>query len=367
MNEIKLTKDLVSIESLNPGGNEIKIFNHLKKILKSNKFRYKEYILEKNHPNLIIDLSKTNFNKTVFFVGHLDTVPFGKKKWKYDPIKPVIKNNKIYGRGTTDMKGGVASFISAAIEMKKFKYTKCNLKAILVSKEETACEGSNFLAKYLKYENVSAMVVAEPTDNIPLVGHKGVIWLKLIVDGKTAHGSSPHLGKNSIYKSLKIIEVLKKINFSDKHQYLGKPTLNIGKFMSGQNINSVPDLAEIYVDIRTVGKNKYYLEKIKKLLKNKCRYEIIANQEYVYNDKWMEKNNLNILKKISKYRKIDFKPLTAKYFTDGAPLQKVYKKPFTVIVGPGTTKMAHQTDEYLIISELKKSKEMFKDIISHYC
>ena len=363
----KLTKELIARKSINPGGNEIEIFKYVKKLLDKNKFSYKEYILEKNHPNLLIDFSKTNHKKTVFFAGHLDTVPFGKKKWKYDPINPKLARNKLYGRGSTDMKGGVASFISAAINLKNFKFSKANLKGILVSKEETGCEGSSYISKFLNYENALAIVVPEPTDNIPLVGHKGVIWLKLIVDGKSAHGSSPEFGENSIYKSIKIIEKIKLLKFNDIHKYLGKPTLNVGMFKSGQNINSVPDLAEIFVDIRTVGPNKKYLYKIKKFIKNKCRLEIIANQELVYNNKWQSLENLEILRKISKYNNKKFKPLTAKYFTDAAPLQKVYKKPFTVILGPGTTSLAHQTNEYVLIKELNKSKKMFIDIIKNFC
>ena len=148
MDVIKLTKELISRKSINPGGNEIEVFKYIKKILEKNKFSYKEYILEKNHPNLLINFSKTSHKKTVFFVGHLDTVPFGKKKWKYDPINPKLINSKLYGRGSTDMKGGVASFISAAISLKNFQFNKANLKGILVSKEETACEGSNFISKY---------------------------------------------------------------------------------------------------------------------------------------------------------------------------------------------------------------------------
>ena len=367
MDVIKLTKELISRKSINPGGNEIEVFKYIKKILEKNKFSYKEYILEKNHPNLLINFSKTSHKKTVFFVGHLDTVPFGKKKWKYDPINPKLINSKLYGRGSTDMKGGVASFISAAISLKNFQFNKANLKGILVSKEETACEGSNFISKYLKYENTSVIVVPEPTDNIPLIGHKGVIWLKLIVEGKSAHGSSPEFGENSIYKSIKIIEKLKLLKFRDHHKYLGNPTLNVGMFKSGQNINSVPDLAEIFIDIRTVGPNRKYLDKIKKFIKNKCRLEIIANQELVYNNKWQSLENLEILRKISKYNNKKFKPLTAKYFTDAAPLQKVYKKPFTIILGPGTTSLAHQTNEYVITNELNKSKKMFKDIIKNFC
>ncbi len=367
MDEINLTKNLISIKSINPGGNEIEVFNFLKKILKKYNFRYKEYILEKKHPNLFIDFSKTKNKNTVLFIGHLDTVPFGKKKWKYDPLNPVIFNNKLYGRGSTDMKGGIATFLSAAISLKNNNFKNANLKGIFVSKEETACEGSIFISKYLKYENVIAVVVPEPTDNIPLIGHKGVIWLKLIIEGKTAHGSSPELGDNAIYKSLEIIKKIKKIKFNDKHKYLGTPTINIGMIKSGQNINSVPDLAEIFVDIRTVGPNKKYLTKIKKYLKNNCKFQVIANQEFVYNEKWKNKKNLKFLKDISNDAGFKFKPLTAKYFTDGAPIQKIYKKPFTIILGPGTTKLAHQTNENVKISALKKSKEMFRKIIKSYC
>src|SRR5436190_23832521 len=97
------------------------------------------------------------------------------------------------------------------------------------------------------------MVVAEPTSNAALVGHKGALWLRLTLKGITAHGSMPHLGVNAAYKAARVLTALQTFQFNvAPHAYLGSPTLNVGTVHAGLNVNSVPDLAEIGIDIRSI-------------------------------------------------------------------------------------------------------------------
>jgi len=118
MNEVELTKRLIKINSTNPGKYESEVFNPIKKILNDNKINYKNYNLHKNRPNIFFKVGNSKSKDNILFIGHLDTVPFGKKKWKLDPLSGKIINNKIYGRGSTDMKAGIASMLSAIIEKK---------------------------------------------------------------------------------------------------------------------------------------------------------------------------------------------------------------------------------------------------------
>ena len=98
-----------------------------------------------------------------------------------------------------------------------------------------------------------AIVVAEPTSNAALVGHKGALWLRLTLKGVTAHGSMPHLGVNAAYKAARVLTALETFQFNvAPHPYLGSPTLNVGTVNAGLNVNSVPDLAEIGIDIRSI-------------------------------------------------------------------------------------------------------------------
>jgi succinyl-diaminopimelate desuccinylase len=125
---------------------------------------------------------------------------------------------------------------------------------VLTAGEENGCEGARFLAEQgvLPFP-MGALVVGEPTANVPLVGHKGVLWLEIEVAGRTAHGSTPELGDNAINKAARLIRKLETFQFeAAPHPVLGAPTLNVGTIRGGLNINSVPDRAVIGVDIRTV-------------------------------------------------------------------------------------------------------------------
>lgn len=98
-----------------------------------------------------------------------------------------------------------------------------------------------------------ALVVAEPTSNYPLIGHKGALWLEARFSGMSAHGAMPEKGDNAIYKASAAVERLRNFNFAVKeHPHIGAPSLNVGYFHGGRNINSVPDAAEVGIDIRTI-------------------------------------------------------------------------------------------------------------------
>ena len=104
-----------------------------------------------------------------------------------------------------------------------------------------------------------------------------------------------------------------------------------------------------------------------KKIGKKCTINTIVSQEKVYNDKWKKVSNINLLKYICKLQNKIFTPKCANYFTDVAPLQKIYNKPFTVILGPGYPKLAHQTNEYISIRNLETSKNIYKEIVKYYC
>jgi hypothetical protein len=96
-----------------------------------------------------------------------------------------------------------------------------------------------------------ALVVAEPTTNRPLCGHKGALWLKATTRGVTAHGSMPDKGVNAIYAAARAVGRLEAFDFNvARHPVMGAPTLNVGTLHGGLNLNSVPDRAEIGIDIR---------------------------------------------------------------------------------------------------------------------
>ncbi len=120
--------------------------------------------------------------------------------------------------------------------------------------EETGCDGARYLAGLDGIlPQAGALVVGEPTGNVPLIGHKGALWLKAAFHGVTAHGSMPELGDNAVLKAARGVTRLAEHQFdTDRHHHLGGPSINVGSLHGGANVNSVPDHADVQIDIRTV-------------------------------------------------------------------------------------------------------------------
>jgi succinyl-diaminopimelate desuccinylase len=151
------------------------------------------------------------------------------------------------------MKCGVAAFTVAALAMAKHLSDTPGLTLVITAGEETGCEGAFHLYRDGLQGRAGAVVVGEPTSNYPFVGHKGALWLTARTRGVTAHGSMPEKGVNAVYKAARALSKLEAFRFSNPaHGLMGQATLNVGTIHGGLNFNSVPDLAEIGVDIRTV-------------------------------------------------------------------------------------------------------------------
>jgi succinyl-diaminopimelate desuccinylase len=119
--------------------------------------------------------------------------------------------------------------------------------------EEAGSQGAFVLARRGMLGEAGALVVAEPTTNRPLCGHKGALWLKATTRGVTAHASMPDQGVNAIYAAARAVGRLESFDFGvERHPVMEAPTLNVGTLHGGLNINSVPDRAEIGIDIRTI-------------------------------------------------------------------------------------------------------------------
>ena len=134
--------------------------------------------------------------------GHFDTVPLGNKKWNVDPFAGQVSDGKIWGRGSSDMKGGLAAMILASISAFKISPPDGGIRLIFSAAEELGCIGIQQLARIINGSGkASAVIVGEPTSNHPYIGHKGALYLNAVTTGITAHSSMPHLGDNAIYKA----------------------------------------------------------------------------------------------------------------------------------------------------------------------
>ena len=368
MDAVALTRELLRFDTVNPPGRERDCARMAGKLLEEAGFsvEYSEY--EEGRTSVIARAGGKQGKAPLCLTGHLDVVPLGTRKWTKDPFAGETDGDKLYGRGSSDMKAGVAAIILAAVGFSKKLNNTAGIVLVLTAAEEGGCVGSKHLAALPRLMGeAGAIVVGEPTSNYPMVGHKGSIKFHASFRGVSAHGSMPQLGVNAIYKAAKAIQQLEEFQFGvPEHPVMGLPTMNVGTFEGGSGVNLVPDLATIGVDIRTVpGTNhEELILKLRKILGD-AELEVFADSEAVWtapDEEWVQRV-FAICKPI-----LNEKPVarTMPYMTDAANLRKVYANAPTLVLGPGEAAMAHQTDEYCNVERIGQSVAIYEAIIQDW-
>jgi succinyl-diaminopimelate desuccinylase len=366
---VSLTRDLLRFDTVNPPGQEHDCAHMAGQLLESWGFsvQFSEY--EKDRTSVIARAGGSDKKPPLCLTGHLDVVPLGTRKWSKDPFSGEADGDKLYGRGSSDMKAGVAAMLVAAKTFAKKLNNTPGIVLVLTAAEENGCIGSRHLASLPQLMGkAGAIVVGEPTSNYPMVGHKGSIKFHAAFTGVSAHGSMPQLGVNAIYKAAKAIAKLEEFQFGvPEHPVMGLPTINVGTVEGGSGVNLVPDLANIGVDIRTVPGTDHeaLLSRLRKLL-TEGDIQVIADSQAVWtepHEEWVQRV-FEICKPILNEQPV---ARTMPYMTDAANLRKVYNDAPTLVLGPGEAAMAHQTDEYCNMERIRQSVAIYEAIIKDWC
>ena len=365
-----LTRELLAFNTINPPGMERACARHLGAILEAAGFRVEYHEFAEARTSLIATLGgKSGGKPPICFTGHIDTVPLGAKPWSRDAFAGDTDGDRMFGRGATDMKSGIAAFIVAALQAAPEAARGAGLVIVITAGEEIGCEGARFLADRKLLDRAGAIVVAEPTANYPYVGHKGLAWFEIETEGVTAHGSMPEVGDNAIVKMARVIDDLERFRFPiESHAVMGKPTLNVGTIRGGLNTNSVPDEARITVDTRTVpGIDHVALcESLRELLApRKASVRKIVDTPALYTEpdhEWVQE----VFDVCQPYVGSRPQPRTITFSTDGADLKRGYGGPPAVILGPGEPQLAHQTDEWCSMERIGQSVEIFRELMARW-
>ena len=366
---VALTQALVRADTVNPPGHEDLCSTVLADLLSAAGFACRLIEFAPRRSSLVARIGGAAGRQPLCFTGHVDVVPLGNAPWQHDPFGAQIVNGLLYGRGSSDMKSGVAAFVAAAIDLADSLRDGPGLSLIITAGEETGCEGAAHLMASdearLLIGTAGALVVGEPTGNQPLLGHKGAFWLAASAQGRTAHGSMPERGDNAVYKIARAALALENFNFETAtHPLMGQPTLNVGTVHGGLNINSVPDAAELGIDIRSVAgqDHRQLLQCLCHRLGPQIQLRTLLDVQSIFtepDEPWMRRV-FGLCQARSGQAPL---PQTVSYFTDAAVLRGPLGMPPTVILGPGEAAMAHQTDEYCRVDRILEAHVLYADLI----
>jgi succinyl-diaminopimelate desuccinylase len=323
---------------------------------------------DKTRANITAHVKSSGSKGALLFASHLDVVPAGEVNWTKPAFDAVESDGRIYGRGSADMKGGIAAIVTAIGEIVE-SCTKLQGDIIFfgaAGEETDSCGARRFVRESGKPPEIAGAVITEPTDFEIITSHRGILWLKVETFGKAAHSSTPHLGVNAITSMRAVLNELDnyKIPF-ERHELLGECSMSINTIAGGEAMNIVPDKCKIEIDIRTVPGQNYQdilddLHNIFAKLKQKnpkfdAAVSIIRDVGALETD-----SGCDFVKAFCSA--VGINETTAVGFTTDGPHFASLGVP-VVIFGPGQPHLAHKPDEYIDISDLKKGVQYYKNII----
>ncbi len=304
--------------------------------------------------------------------GHTDTVPFDEGRWGSDPLGLTERNNRLYGLGSTDMKGFFPLALAAAA-----RFTGADLQQPLIllatADEESSMNGARALAAAGR-PKARAAIIGEPTSLVPVRTHKGIMMEAVRISGRAGHSSNPALGNSALEGMHAVMGDLMAFRAEMAERYsnplfeVAYPTLNLGCIHGGDSPNRICGRSELHFDLRMTpgGSNDEVREDIRRrlaligeqrglgielqpLIPDVSPFEEPANSELV-----------QLAEKLTGHSAI-----AVAFATEASFLQQLGMQ--TIVMGPGSIDQAHQPDEFLPLDQVRPCIDLLEQFILHYC
>ena len=369
-NSIKILNDLIAFKTISGEDNSF-LINYCDNILKSlGASSFRTYDEEKKRVNLFSTMKakKESKKSCIIFSGHTDVVPVS-KGWSTDPFNAEIKNDKLYGRGSCDMKGFIACVLAYAPILSKSNLDR-DIHFSFTFDEETACKGAPILIRELKKRGITdgICIVGEPTNMKIIDAHKGCYEYTTYFEGLAGHSSEPEKGVSAVeYASKyvnKLFELREKLKNKESKDSIFSPpysTMQVGGIFGGIAHNVIADKCQVNWEIRPVIKedgiyvnneidkftNEILLPEMKKIFsKSSIKKEIIG--EITGFDRDKSSKACEFVSSITG----DNSREVVSFGTEAGLFQEIGIS--TVVCGPGSIEQAHKIDEFIRLDELKK-------------
>ncbi|MGX7390839.1 ArgE/DapE family deacylase [Dolosigranulum pigrum] len=372
--KINILRDVIKIKSINNHEKEVALY--YQSLLSKHGIESTIIEYEGNRANLIAEINGGTPGKTLVFNGHMDVVDVSDPtKWTYPPFAAKVVEGKMYGRGTTDMKGGLTALILAFIAIKESNVSfKGTLRFVANLGEEIGMYGSEQLVDEGYLDDVDAFIIAEPSSHQMIItSHKGSLQYEIISEGMAAHSSVPEQGINSISQAMDYINTSNRLFEQARgiiNPDLGE-TINVFTVINGgDQINSVPERTVIKANARIIPEfnNEQTLQLIEQSLvevnersKGTLRLNILQNNLPVETP--ADSDLVHAIHQATG-QKIPVQAMMGA--TDASNFARL-KQPFDLaIFGPGDPSRAHAIDEYIEIEDYLSFINIFEATAIHY-
>ncbi len=304
--------------------------------------------------------------------GHTDTVPFDEGRWRSDPLGLSERDNRLYGLGSTDMKGFFPLALAAA---QRFADTELKQPLIILATadEESSMNGARALAAAGK-PKARAAIIGEPTSLVPVRMHKGIMMEAVHITGRAGHSSNPGLGNSALDGMHDVMGDLVAFRAEMAQRYsnplfeVAYPTLNLGCIHGGDSPNRICGRSELHFDLRMtpqgdnaevreairqrlaqIGRQRGLDIELRSLIQDVSPFEQPAGSELV-----------QLAEKLTGHSSIAVAFATEAPFLQGLGME-------TIVMGPGSIDQAHQPDEFMPLEQIRPCISLLERFIQHYC
>ncbi|MBV1757320.1 MAG: M20 family metallopeptidase [Dethiosulfatibacter sp.] len=379
---LKIHKELISIEGHKEvDDKESKVADYIQKLLEKEGIEAELDLIEENRPNVYGYIRGEEEGIELMFNGHTDTIPGF--TMDYDAFKPFVKDGKIFGRGSADMKAGLTAALASMIAIKRsgVKLKKTVMFAGVIDEEERSKGTERLIEKGIIPKMV---IIGEPTQLEVSIAHKGMEWMEVKFKGRSTHGSRPHEGINAIYMASEfnrlVMEELQPEIESKQFDLVGNGSINVGVINGGNDPNIVPDTCTIQIDRRWLPNET--LESIYKEVQDLAQ-KVIDKFGGSFETREMRELTASMInaphsiaiehplvieavKAVEKHTNTKRKPRDFPAWSDAGLLSN-HSEAECIILGPGNINQAHANDEFCEIDQVIQGTNIYFDLIQEFC
>jgi acetylornithine deacetylase len=383
MHALTILQDLVAIPSVNPMGRDLRgpeyfetqVSAYLVEFFKSLGVPYEQIEVAPGRANIIARFEASADRPTVLLDAHQDTVPVD--GMTIPPFEPMVSDGRLYGRGSCDVKGGLACMLAAFARLAKERpQNAANVIMSCTCDEESTVMGIIDLVKMWREpgrkskvipSKPTVSVVAEPTGLDIVVAHRGATRWKIKTSGIACHSSRPADGVNAIYRMAKVLNLIE--GYGDHllktvpaHPLCGPATISVGRIGGGLSVNTVPDFCTIEIDRRVIpGEDSVaVIDQLATYLKERLDFEVEHWPPWNSGIPLSDDNNKTLADRLMNHVTAvagAHKKVGVAYGTHASRIDDAGVP--SVVFGPGSIDQAHTKDEWIAIDQLDLATEVY--------
>lgn len=374
--QISILQDIIKIKSVN--GNEREVALYLQRLLANHGIPSKLIDYAENRSNLVAEIGQGE--RVLGFTGHMDVVdPGDQDLWTYEPFSAQIEGTKLYGRGSTDMKSGLAAMVIAMIELKEEGAPlEGKIRLLATVGEEVGELGAEQLTKAGYGDDLSGLIIGEPSNYNLIYTHMGSINYTVTSIGKEAHSSMPDQGINAINNLMVfMVEINRQMTaITEKYQdeVLGRTIHNLTVINGGNQVNSIPGEATVQGNIRSLPEfdNDQLITILEKTVAQ-CNQEkdtqlkLVIDYNKIPVKSPKESHLIQTIQSVHQQKTGETMPLLGVAgTTDAAEFTKSHHHFDFVVFGPGQPDLPHKVNEYVEIDNYLDMIDTYKLVARQY-